>query len=91
MNSAKILYVKGRQHPVKIYYTVTTQADYVDSALRTFFQIHLSNPPGDVLIFLPGQDDIESLQHAIKLYTKQLPADKLGVSTSAAFRAHATS
>ncbi len=53
-SSAKIVYVKGRQHPVKIYHTVTGQNDYVDSALRTFFQIHVDQPPGDVLIFLPG-------------------------------------
>ena len=53
--SAKIIYVKGRQHPVKIYHTVSSQSDYVDAALRTFFQIHVDNPPGDVLIFLPGK------------------------------------
>ena len=54
MRSAKILYVKGRQHPVKIYHSSEGQSDYVDSALRTFFQIHTDQPPGDVLIFLPG-------------------------------------
>ena len=52
--SAKVLYVKGRQHPVKIYHTAVSQADYVDTAMRTFFQIHTDQPPGDVLIFLPG-------------------------------------
>jgi HrpA-like RNA helicase len=52
--SARILYVKGRQHPVQIFHTVVGQMDYVDSALRTFFQIHVDKPPGDVLIFLPG-------------------------------------
>ena len=54
VRSAKILYVKGRQHPVKIYHSSEGQSDYVDSALRTFFQIHTDQPPGDVLIFLPG-------------------------------------
>lgn len=29
--------------------------DYVDAALRTFFQIHTDRPAGDVLIFLPGE------------------------------------
>ena len=53
-NSAKILYVKGRQHPVKIYYSASDQMDYLDAALRTFFQIHTDQPLGDVLIFLPG-------------------------------------
>ncbi|KAI0700071.1 Asp-Glu-Ala-His box polypeptide 33 [Cytidiella melzeri] len=53
-NNAKILYVKGRQHSVTTYHAVTSQADYIDAALRTFFQIHTDQPPGDVLIFLPG-------------------------------------
>ena len=52
--SAKVLYVKGRQHPVKIYYAAISQVDYVDAALRTFYQIHTDSEPGDVLIFLPG-------------------------------------
>ncbi|EIM85902.1 P-loop containing nucleoside triphosphate hydrolase protein, partial [Stereum hirsutum FP-91666 SS1] len=72
---AKILYVKGRQHPVTIYHTSTGQTDYVDAALRTFFQIHVDQPPGDVLIFLPGQEDIESLEASITTYAKQLPPD----------------
>lgn len=54
-NNARILYVKGRQHPVQIFHTSVSQTDYVDAALRTFFQIHTDRPPGDVLIFLPGQ------------------------------------
>lgn len=53
--SARILYVKGRQHPVQTFHTSVSQTDYVDAALRTFFQIHTDRPPGDVLIFLPGQ------------------------------------
>ncbi|KAF8501122.1 P-loop containing nucleoside triphosphate hydrolase protein [Russula emetica] len=52
--SAPVLYVKGRQHPVSIYHTSSSQSDYLDAALRTFFQIHVDRPPGDVLIFLPG-------------------------------------
>ncbi|OBZ71650.1 putative ATP-dependent RNA helicase prh1 [Grifola frondosa] len=78
-DNAKIAYVKGRQHPVTIYHTVVSQPDYVDAALRTFFQIHTDRSPGDVLIFLPGQEDIESLEKSIKLYANRLPKDGLGV------------
>ncbi|KAH9891943.1 P-loop containing nucleoside triphosphate hydrolase protein [Cubamyces lactineus] len=78
-NNAKIVYVKGRQHPVTIYHTSTSQPDYVDAALRTFFQIHTDRPQGDVLIFLPGQEDIESLEKSIQLYANQLPVDVPGV------------
>ena len=49
-----MLYVKGRQHPVSIFHTSTSQNDYVEAALRTFFQIHVDRALGDVLIFLPG-------------------------------------
>lgn len=81
-HNARILYVKGRQHPVKIFYTAVNQTDYVDSALRTFFQIHLDQPPGDVLIFLPGQEDIESLEKSIKMHAKRLPVSSTNVLIS---------
>jgi len=87
LHSAKILYVKGRQHPVKIYHCAESQLDYTDAAMRTFFQIHTDQPPGDVLIFLPGQEDIESLQKSIELYAKRLPADKLEVLICSMFAA----
>ncbi|KAJ7446874.1 hypothetical protein B0H11DRAFT_1929904 [Mycena galericulata] len=60
------------QHPVKIYRCTQGQTDYVDAVLRTFFQIHVDQPLGDVLIFLPGREDIESLRKAIELLTRQL-------------------
>ena len=73
------MYVKGRQHHVTVYYTKTSQPDYIDGALRTFFQIHTDRSAGDVLIFLPGQEDIESLEKSIQLYASQLPKDASGV------------
>ena len=33
--------------------------DYVDSAVKQVLQIHLSLPPGDILVFMTGQEDIE--------------------------------
>ncbi|PIL22325.1 hypothetical protein GSI_15013 [Ganoderma sinense ZZ0214-1] len=75
----KVAYIKGRQHPVIIYQTTSSQPDYVDAALRTFFQIHTDQPPGDVLIFLPGQEDIESLEKSIKMYANQVPKDSLSI------------
>jgi ATP-dependent RNA helicase DHX33 len=52
--SAKILYVRGRQHPVKVFYTSEAQNDYLDATLRTVFQIHTGQEDGDTLVFLPG-------------------------------------
>ncbi|KAF9523914.1 ATP-dependent RNA helicase Prh1 [Crepidotus variabilis] len=86
-DNAKILYVQGRQHPVKIYHSATSVLDYTDAALRTFFQIHTDSAPGDVLIFLPGQEDIESLQKSIQLFASQLPVSALGVLVCTMFAA----
>ncbi|KAF8486594.1 P-loop containing nucleoside triphosphate hydrolase protein [Gautieria morchelliformis] len=78
-DNAKILNIKGRQHPVKILYTAQPQEDFAEAALKTFFQVHVEQPPGDVLIFLPGQDEIESLQQSIRTYANELLPDKLQV------------
>ncbi|KAG8859318.1 putative ATP-dependent RNA helicase dhr2 [Tulasnella sp. 330] len=86
-NGAKILYVKGRQHPVTVLHTQDSQEDYVDSALQTFYQIHTEKPPGDVLIFLPGQEDIESLTSSIKSLSEQIPPDQMQVIVCQMFAA----
>jgi len=70
------LHVKGRQYPVTNYYTTEPQSDYVDAALVSCLQIHLENPPGDILVFLTGQEEIESLEKLLKVNSKNLPQDK---------------
>lgn len=37
----------------------TPQEDYVEAAVKQALQIHLSGLMGDILIFMPGQEDIE--------------------------------
>jgi ATP-dependent RNA helicase DHX8/PRP22 len=36
------------------------ETDYLDSALTTVMQIHLTEPAGDVLLFLTGQEEIDT-------------------------------
>ncbi|KAG2236059.1 hypothetical protein INT48_008153 [Thamnidium elegans] len=71
-NNAKILYVSGRLYPVDTMFTVEPQADYLDAALVSIFQIHVNNPKGDILVFLPGQDAIEGLTTLVNEYSSQL-------------------
>ena len=75
--------MKGRQHDIHIFHTLVGQPDFVEAALRTFFQIHTSNGTGDVLIFLPGQEDIENLSSSIRLYARQLPQGLMTVKNVA--------
>ncbi|GAA5855522.1 hypothetical protein JCM9279_006036 [Rhodotorula babjevae] len=71
-SNAPVLYVQGRQHKVTLMYSAEPQLDYLDSALKTIFQIHKTYPPGSILVFLPGQDEIESLATSIQAYLPDL-------------------
>eukprot|EP00301_Raphidiophrys_heterophryoidea_P007365 c12860_g1_i1.p1 GENE.c12860_g1_i1~~c12860_g1_i1.p1 ORF type:complete len:545 (+),score=192.20 c12860_g1_i1:51-1685(+) len=49
-----------RMHPVEVLYTLEPESDYMDASLITVMQIHLSEPPGDILLFLTGQEEIDT-------------------------------
>lgn len=51
--------IPGRTFPVEIFHSKSPCEDYVDSAIKQVLQIHLSSPPGDILVFMTGQEDIE--------------------------------
>ena len=59
-DGAPLLNVPGRTHPVEIFYTPEPEKDYLEAAIRTVIQIHLCEEgPGDILLFLTGQEEIE--------------------------------
>ncbi|KAK6126026.1 hypothetical protein DH2020_040253 [Rehmannia glutinosa] len=58
-SSAPLMKVPGRLHPVEIFYTQEPERDYLEAAIKTVFQIHLCEPPGDILVFLTGEEEIE--------------------------------
>lgn len=51
--------IEGRSFPVDTYYLKEPSIDYARSALQTVMKIHLEEPPGDVLVFFTGQEEIE--------------------------------
>ena len=50
--------IPGRQHPVTIHFNRRTRLDYVAEAVRKTAKIHNRLPPGGILIFLTGQNEI---------------------------------
>ena len=46
------LTVPGRRYPVDIHYTPQPEANYLHAAITTVFQIHTTQPKGDILVFL---------------------------------------
>ena len=55
------------------------QTDYIDAALITTLQIHVEEPPGDILVFLTGREEIEALEKLLIRKSKLLPSSSLQV------------
>lgn len=72
---AKAVHIQGRQYPVDILYTYQPESDYMDATLVTIFQIHLEEGPGDILAFLTGQEEIESLERLIHERARLFPPE----------------
>ncbi|MBA0862346.1 hypothetical protein Goshw_007352 [Gossypium schwendimanii] len=68
-NGAPLMKVPGRLHPVEIFYTQEPERDYLEAAIRTVVQIHMCEPPGDILVFLTGEEEIED---ACRKITKEV-------------------
>ncbi|KAJ8660370.1 ATP-dependent helicase HrpA [Lichtheimia ornata] len=65
-NDAPLLSVPGRTYPVEIFYTPQPEPDYLEAAIRTVVQIHLTEAAGDILLFLTGEEEIEQACREIK-------------------------
>ncbi|KAL3642972.1 hypothetical protein CASFOL_013787 [Castilleja foliolosa] len=57
--NCNIFTIPGRTFPVEILYTKQPESDYLDASLITVSQIHLTEPEGDILLFLTGQEEID--------------------------------
>jgi pre-mRNA-splicing factor ATP-dependent RNA helicase DHX38/PRP16 len=64
--------IPGRTFPVDIQYSRSPCEDYVDSAVRQVLAIHVSQGPGDILVFMTGQEDIEITCELVAERLKQL-------------------
>lgn len=53
-----VINVAARQHPVTIHFNRRTSSDYVTEAIKKTTKIHTRLPPGGILIFLTGQNEI---------------------------------
>eukprot|EP01041_Mallomonas_annulata_P008273 gene8273-17023_t len=77
-SGAPLLKVPGRTHPVEIFYTPEPERDYVEASVRTVVQIHSCEGPGDVLLFMTGEDEIEDVCRRIRTETDALDPELFG-------------
>ena len=72
-DNAPILNIPGRTYDVEMNYSLQPEANYLSAAITTVFQIHLSQPmPGDILVFLTGQDEIEQAEQSLQETARKL-------------------
>ncbi|KAI9889798.1 MAG: putative ATP-dependent RNA helicase DHR1 [Vezdaea aestivalis] len=56
-----IVNIEGRQHPVSMHFSPTTETDYLEEMCKKVRTGHRKLPPGGFLVFLTGQKEIREL------------------------------
>ncbi|KAI8590409.1 P-loop containing nucleoside triphosphate hydrolase protein [Geranomyces variabilis] len=73
-----VVKVDGRQHKVVIHYNKKTpEIDYGSEALKKISKIHMKLPPGGILVFMSGQQEIQVLVRKLR---KEFPLPKAKVA-----------
>ncbi|KAL4445702.1 hypothetical protein ABPG74_006253 [Tetrahymena malaccensis] len=71
----QVFRVPGRTFKVEVLYSAEPEQDYVEASLIVIMQIHLHEPPGDILLFLTGQEEIDNACQILYERMKRLGPD----------------
>lgn len=74
-----VLEVEGRQFPVTVHFSRRTHHDYVEEAFKKISRGHKKLPPGGILVFMTGQNEITQLG-------KKLKKEFMGMDSAAGMR-----
>ncbi|KAG7759378.1 hypothetical protein KL911_000515 [Ogataea haglerorum] len=74
-NNAPIFFVEGRMYPVERYYLGQPVEDIVDTVVRTVVHLNQTEPTGDILCFLAGQEDIDKAVDTLDKLAPVLPKE----------------
>jgi ATP-dependent RNA helicase DHX8/PRP22 len=73
-DQVQTFHIPGRQHYVQTLYTASPVEDYLEAALFTVCEISEHESEGDILVFLPGQEEIEDMAAILR---QQLQPDDI--------------
>jgi HrpA-like RNA helicase len=76
--STNYISIPGRTFPVATWYTQSVEHDYVEASVCTILQIceDKGKKDGDILVFLPGQDDIEAVSSSLATRKDHVPGGR---------------
>ncbi|CAG8737937.1 5613_t:CDS:10 [Cetraspora pellucida] len=78
-DNVSIISLEGKMFPVDIHYSKISCSDYVEASIQTVFDIHAQQPPGDILVFLTGRDEIDSTVGEISERATTLPRSAMKI------------
>ncbi|ELP92906.1 ATP-dependent RNA helicase, putative [Entamoeba invadens IP1] len=67
------LTVPGRQHPIEVFNLDEKEDSPIDVSVDAILQIHITEETGDILVFLPGQESIETVESTLLERLKKAP------------------
>jgi len=82
-----VMRIPGRQFSVQLLYVKHAVEDYCEAALTTVILVHKKEDAGDILVFFPGQEDIEEAAVTLRQMlddgeeTQQFLGDRVEVFT----------
>lgn len=76
-DTATILSIEGRMHPVETFYLREPCPDYVQETVNTALKIHKKEKPGDILAFLTGQEEVIQAVNLLKDHSEASGRDDL--------------
>ncbi|KAI9362530.1 putative Pre-mRNA splicing factor [Zopfochytrium polystomum] len=71
-DTAVIVSVEGKMFPVDVQYLNQPCPDYVNKSVDVVLDIHKKNGPGDILVFLSGREEIDTVVELINENAEQL-------------------
>lgn len=72
---APILFVEGKMYPVSRHYLTDSSEDIVDTMVKAVVQVNMSEQEGDILCFLPGQEEIDNCVSILNTLAPVLPKE----------------
>merc|ERR1712083_155625 len=61
-----VINVESRQFPVTVHFNKTTREDFLGEAFRKVCKIHRELPEGGILVFLTGQQEVNTLVRKLR-------------------------
>lgn len=75
LDTSTIISIEGRSYPVDVHYSLDPLPDYVKATMDVILKIHHNEPNGDILAFLTGQEEVETVVRSLIQEARKLGKD----------------